>query len=190
MIPGRKVSGRSGSLLRGTRDEGFTVLELLLVVALVTVLSGMVLGLGRYARNSGRVARASAELASLAAALESYRSVHGDYPRTKLSPELLQSLVGRRGPTGELISARSMIEIARFSLVADSDPFLSATTELLDPWGAPYGYAYKSELPWSNPGFVLYSAGPDGRVAEALLPGGFPDYSGPDNNDNLWANPP
>ena len=190
MILARKPSARFESLIRERRDEGFTVLELLLVVGLVTVLSGMMLGLGRYARDSGRASRASAELASLAAALESYRLAHGDYPRTDQPARLLQALVGRRGPTGESMVAQPVIEVGRFNVGLDGDPFLSETTQLLDQWGEPYRYAYKCELTWSNPGYVLYSAGPDGSIGGALLTGGFPDYLHASNGDNLWANLP
>lgn len=169
---------------------GFTVLELLLVVALIATLSGIVLGAGHYARNSGRTSLASSELAALAAALESYRLTHGDYPRTDQSAGLLQALVGRRGPAGDAITARPMIEAGRFTVGSGGDPFLNEAAELLDPWGEPYRYAYKSALPWSNPGYVLYSAGRDGLADTALLTGGFPDYVSSGNADNLWANPP
>ena len=186
-----KKSPTVGDLPRpGFRAAGFTVLELLLVVALVAVLSGMMLGAGRYAQNAGRVSRATAELSALAAALESYRLAYGDYPRTDQSARLLQALVGRRGPEGDPIAARPIIESARFTVTGGGDPFLNEASELLDPWGAPYGYAYKSALPWTNPSYVLYSSGPDGLAAAALLTGGFPAYAAPDNDDNLWANPP
>jgi len=190
MILARKSPSRAESLFRERRDEGFTVLELLLVVAMVAVLSGMMLGAGRYARDSGRAARASAELASLASALESYRLAYGDYPRTGQPARFLQALVGRRGPAGDPISARSLIELGRYRVGAGGDPLLNEAAELIDPWGTPYGYAYKSELPWGNPAYVLYSAGPDGRFGAALLTGGFPDCLAADNDDNLWANAP
>lgn len=190
MILARKSRTRAESLFRDPREEGFTVLELLLVVALVAGLSGMMLGVGRYARDSGRASRAAAELASLAAALESYRLVHGDYPRTGGGAGFLQALVGRRGPLGDAIAARPLIEVGNFNCGGSGDPFLNETTELFDPWGTPYGYAYKSELPWGNPSYVLCSAGPDGRLGVALLTGGFPDHLAPGNGDNLWANPP
>src|SRR6188768_2752294 len=130
MIQARKSPAVGGIPCRGLRAAGFTVLELLLVVALVAALSGMMLGAGRYARNSGRASRASAELSALAAALESYRLAYGDYPRTDHSARLLQALVGRRGPEGDSISARSMIEAARFTAGGGGDPFLNEASEL------------------------------------------------------------
>lgn len=59
-----------------------------------------------------------------------------------------------------------------------------------DPWEQPYRYAYKSSVPWTNPSYVLYSAGPDGTASEVLRMGGFPDPSAPGNADNVYANLP
>jgi len=191
MIPSGSSKGDRGRLpRRGAGTAGFTILELLIVVALVAVLSGLVLGASRYVRERGRASRATAELAGLAAALESYRLAQGDYPRTDQPARLLLALVGRRGPEGEAISAQPLIEVARFTVGEGGDPFVDETAELHDPWGAPYRYAYKSEIPWSNPGYVLYSGGPDGLAAAALLAGGFPAPALSGNGDNLWANPP
>jgi len=186
----RSRAGTGGSLRRGAGVAGFTVLELLLVIAVIAVLGALVLGAGRYARESGRASRATAELAGLAAALESYRLEQGDYPQTDQPARLLQALIGRRGPTGAAIAAGAMLEAGRFSTGSGADPFLNDAAELIDPWGAPYRYAYKSALPWDNPGYVLYSAGPDGLVSAALLSGGFPNPTLPANVDNLWACPP
>jgi general secretion pathway protein G len=156
----------------------FTLLELLAVIAIVAVLAGLAIGVGRRATDAGKTARARAELAVLAAALETYRRTHGDYPRTDDAAELLQALLGRRGPTGGATSGRPLIETARFTFDA---------TQLLDPWGQPYRYLYKATNPWLNPGYVLYSPGPDGRDFSRLLAGGFPDTAGEGNADNLYA---
>jgi general secretion pathway protein G len=183
-------STAGGNRFAATRNAGFTVLELLLVIGLLAVLSTLVVGAGSSARASARASRAAGELTALAAALESYRLAQGDYPRTDQSTRLLQSLAGRRGPTGEAVAGRPVIEAGRFSTDAPGDPLLDDAAELLDPWGSPYRYAYKSATPWSNPGYVLYSAGPDSLAAAALLAGGFPDRSAAGNADNLWSAPP
>lgn len=158
----------------------FTLLELLSVITIIAVLSGIVIGAGRRAAESGRIARAKAELAVLGAALENYRRVHGDYPRTEDEAQLLRALLGRRGPVADTaVNGRGLIEAARFTIAGDV---------LLDPWGRAYVYAYKTTAPWSNPGYVLYSAGPDGREFGRLLAGGFPDAAGAGNADNIQAN--
>ncbi len=166
----------------------FTLLELLAVIAIIAVLAGIVIGVGRRASETGRVARARAELAVLSAVLENYQRTYGGYPQTDDAARLLQSLIGRRGPTNAVISARSLIETAGFTTTDLHDPFTDSSAVLIDPWGQAYRYAYKTQGPWSNSSYVLYSIGPDGRDSAALLPGGFPDQSALVNTDNIYAN--
>jgi general secretion pathway protein G len=186
--PARGRTDRPAFRSRRGRPSAFTLLELLVVIAVVAILSGIVLGFGRRAAESGRNARARAELAALSAALESYKLAYGDYPRTNLPARLLQSLLGQRGPGDQATSGMPLIELARFTASGTADPLASDATELLDPWGNPFRYAYKSQLPWTNPAYVLYSAGPDGADTAALRSGGFPDAAALGNPDNLWAN--
>jgi general secretion pathway protein G len=169
------------------RIAAFTLLELLAVIGLVAVLTGLVLGVGRRASDTGKAARARAELAILTAALESYRIAHGDYCRTDDPARLLQSLIGKRGPDYQSTTFRSLIEADRFTIRLGLDPFTDDTAVLIDPWGQPYRYAYKSQTPWTNHSFVLYSTGSDGADTLPLQAGGFPDRAAAGNIDNLYA---
>ena len=170
--------------------KGFTLLELLVVLGVIAILSSIVLGVGRHAAESGKVARARVELAALSAALDSYKLAYGDYPRTNQPAHLLQSLIGKRGPDYQSLTGPALIETARLTITAGLDPFSDETAELLDPWDHPYRFAYKAQTPWTNPTFVLYSAGPDGSDVATLMSGGFPDATAPGNADNLNANQP
>lgn len=179
------------------KSRAFTLLELLAVTAIIAVLTGIVIGVGRRASEAGKVARAKAEIAALSAALEAYKRQYGDYPRTNDGAILVQSLIGRLGPTGTTLSptGRTLIEAAKFhlALAADPDvavdPFANMSAVLIDPWSRPYRYVHKTGGgSWANPSFVLYSIGSDGLDSPALLTGGFIDVAQPENADNLYAN--
>jgi len=174
----------------GPRRAAFTLLELLAVITIVALLAGIVLGVGRRAAETAKAARARTELAVLSVALESYKRAYGDYPRTKDGARLLQSLLGRLGPDQGTVAGRALIEVSRFATRNAQDPLVEASTLLLDPWQRPYVYAYASQTPWSNSGFVLYSVGPDGKDVATLLAGGYVDATREENFDNIYANRP
>ena len=166
----------------------FTLLEVLVVITIIAILAGLVVGVGRRASESGMIARVRAELAVLSTALETYKRAYGDYPRTGDGAKLVQALLGRKGPTDQDIAGRSLLEVTRFTFANSADPTTNPAAVLVDPWGQPYVYAYRTEAPWSNSSHVLYSMGPDGNDFSRLLTGGFPDASNPANLDNLYAN--
>ncbi len=167
--------------------RAFTLLELLAVLAIVGALAGLMLGVGSHVFTRAKRTRAEGELATLAAALETYLRRHGDYPRTADASALLQALIGQRDPLNRPITTPAVIDLAHFTTPAGADPHTDPTVRLVDPWGNPYDYAYRTLTPWANSGFILQSAGPDGVIYRSLLPGGFIAIAHPDNADNVIA---
>lgn len=167
--------------------SAFTLVELLLVIGVIAILSAIMLTIGSSAVEKGREVRARAELAALSAGLESYRRAYGDYPRVNRADLLLQSLIGKRGPTGAELCGPSFIDVAHFTIEGDRDPFVDTTARMLDPWGEAYRYEYKSSGAWTRPDFALSSAGRDQRSA-ALLTTGFYDEGAAENRDDVYAN--
>src|SRR5436309_10357269 len=88
-VPPEKCSGVCVKCLtngfgarRGERRyNAFTVIELVVVFAIILILTGLILSTVGYARKKGARARAETEIAALAAACESYKADNGIYPR-------------------------------------------------------------------------------------------------------------
>lgn len=120
------------------RTFGFTLLELLIVVAIIGLLVGFVAP--RYFGQLGKseVNAAKAQMNALEKALDQYRLDTGRYPATELG---LNALVTR--PPNE----------AKWN-----GPYLSKTVPL-DPWGKPYFY----KAPDEKFDFDLVSYGKDGQ---------------------------
>ncbi|MES1166815.1 MAG: type II secretion system protein [Pseudomonadota bacterium] len=184
----------------GGKGEGFTLVEILVVIAIVSLLTATALPAMRGTRERTAGARARAELALIAQALESYRRVYGDYPQTgdfaQAAPDTTQPLATsdaqakvfnalrgvfgpRRFGAEDRIDGAEFIDATRFVLeraepADEQAPAVTpsrkveACTALLDPWGRRYLYYYKSAgspAAWAASGYVLYSAGRDGRHA-------------------------
>jgi prepilin-type N-terminal cleavage/methylation domain-containing protein len=170
------------------RHLGFTLLEIIIVIVVIAMMAGVAIGAGRHAIDTGRRAQARAELAAISSALEDYRRRCGDYPRTHECHRLVQSLLGRAAPDGSDAAMPQLLELSRLQLSAD--PFFDPGAVLLDPWSFAYRYVYRSQEPWTNPRYVLYSAGPDGDDHPFLIQGGFPDRTAAANRDNIHASDP
>jgi prepilin-type N-terminal cleavage/methylation domain-containing protein len=61
--------------------SAFTIVEVLVVLAIILVLAGLVLAASSYVHNKGARSRAEAEIAAISAALENYKADNGVYPR-------------------------------------------------------------------------------------------------------------
>ncbi len=62
-------------------SSAFTIIELLIVMAVIIILAGLILVAAGYVREKGYRSRAEAEIAAISAAVESYRVDNGVYPR-------------------------------------------------------------------------------------------------------------
>lgn len=60
--------------------RGFTLVELLVVMAVILMLAGMVVGIGGYVARMRSSARAQGDLNMIAQGLESFKAAQGDYP--------------------------------------------------------------------------------------------------------------
>src|SRR5262252_16455 len=75
---------------------GFTLIELVVVIGLILILTGLVLSTVGYARKKGARARAETEIAAMSAALESYKSDNAAYPRDNTTNQYTDTLNARQ----------------------------------------------------------------------------------------------
>jgi prepilin-type N-terminal cleavage/methylation domain-containing protein len=65
---------------RSLTRRGFTLIEILLVIAVIGILSTLMFSLFKAARNGNNKAKARGEIQGLSMACEVYRKTYGDYP--------------------------------------------------------------------------------------------------------------
>jgi general secretion pathway protein G len=124
-------------------QRGFTLIEIMVVVVIISVLIGLVAPniLGRV--DEARVTAAQADIGTLSQALEMYKLDNYRYPTTDQG---LDALIKKPAASPQ-------------PKKWNPDGYLKKSAIPLDPWGNPYQYI----SPGSNGAFDLYSLGADGQ---------------------------
>ena len=86
-VPSRESSTRAREDTR-LYTYAFTLIELVVAIAVIIALAGLVLGTSGYVINKGKRSRAEVEIAAISVALENYRTDNGMYPRSAASDTL------------------------------------------------------------------------------------------------------
>ncbi len=108
------------SIRKSNKDAGFTLLEMLVVLAIMGMLAAVIGPQVLRYLGSSRSQTAKVQVQNITAALELYRLDMGRYPT---SQEGLKALV--TAPT---------------AAVSWNGPYLQFASALNDPWGQPYAY--------------------------------------------------
>jgi type II secretory pathway pseudopilin PulG len=160
----------------------FTIIELLIVIAIIIILAGLVISMVGYVQKKGARSRAEAEIAAISAALESYKADNGIYPTdantTALKPNTMGDprALAYQNASVSLYKPLSGDNNANRTVDASDDPSgsgvvpktyfafkpnqLSPTdqaqnvTAIRDPFGNSYGYStVKSSNPTGADGY-------------------------------------
>ena len=157
--------------------NAFTLIELIVVVGVIIILTGLVLSTVGYARKKGARARAETEIAAISAACESYKAYNGIYPassdtnnlnaKTSLNPSAYQAASlylynalfgatnGSRTPNA---GARSYF-VFKPNMLSPDDQTLNVQY-IRDPFRNSYGYSTIQAATGTggyNPTFDLWS---------------------------------
>lgn len=164
--------------------RGFTLMELVVVMAIIAILAGLSMAALRRARIKAHEAKAKSMIASLQIALSMYETDYGAYPQSaKGGADQVNGNSRNTGPGYyNLVKALSVttgggpyMEFKKDDL-DESDPDRPV---LLDPWGR--AYVYVSRKYWAAPISswmdVIYEQGPF-----------HPDTANPENNTyNIYS---
>ena len=145
--------------------RGFTLIEILIVIAVIAILAGISLPYMKGMQDEGKTAEAAGELRTLATAIESYY-IHNSraYPDQGESRDTdWQSNLPGNGPT---IIASTLY-----------DPFIAGSTE----------YSYCTSDTSNSQYYVVWSVGPDGSAGiTGIDPNG--DLEGTAGDDIYFTN--
>jgi prepilin-type N-terminal cleavage/methylation domain-containing protein len=147
--------------------RGFSLVEMLAVVAIILILMGSIIGITGYVRKSVAMSAARAQLAAISSALEMYKSDMGYYPRTgpaRLSAaplfivesannnSLYRALNGTCLNCGKayLRFPASQIQTNQFTKLLN----------IMDPYGNPYNYYCSPSTSLSNITAYIVRANP------------------------------
>jgi general secretion pathway protein G len=124
---------------RHSANDGFTLLELLVVLGIIALLAALVAPQVIRYLSDARSETASAQLKNIESAIELYFLDNGTYP---IAGSGLTALV--TAPAGS---------------TSWRGPYLKKQDGLLDPWGKPFVY----KAPGEHGAYDLYSFGRDGK---------------------------
>ncbi len=174
--------------------KGFTLIEILIVVAILSLLMGITTQMLSSVGQSQGKARAKADMAVIATALEAFQAQYGGYPRLNVAKraehagDLYKCLTGKmvlrvKDNSVQMmnvgVARKPFIDALKFKLVdpaeKDSqsvDPSKNGVY-LADPWDEPYMYLYSTssgvgslETEWKSPAFVLFTKGADTKAKD------------------------
>lgn len=123
-----------------SRQHGFTLLEIMVVVAIIAILSTVVVINLAGNTEKAAVARAKSDIQSLTSALQLYKLDNFDYPSTQQGLDALRERPGGNPPA------------PNWKRYVDQLP--------TDPWGNPYQYL----SPGQRGDFDVFSYGKDNRA--------------------------
>lgn len=174
------------SPLQKKRRNAFTLVEILIVIAIIGILVGLTFAIAGPVMVSISKTKAKSQIQKISLALNDFKSRYGEYPMAENGGGddtwqrlLIDSMRGdkilvRRNGRLSMVSykeGRTNAEILPFlalgEFTLDEEDDIDTATKILDPWENPYQYRYKTisngkpDSRWDAPTFLLISAGPD-----------------------------
>jgi prepilin-type N-terminal cleavage/methylation domain-containing protein len=180
------------------RSRGFTLIELMVSVAIIVLLSGLVIGGFSFAQAKQAKEKAKVQIGMIQLALEEYKADHGVYPpnfraagtggTTALYEALFNGVI--YNSAGSKSGTTDKIYLPQLDRENDQQGWIDQTAgiKIVDPWGVEFRYRVNdnSRTPArvfaANPDFDLWSCGPDGTTT-AGSSGGYDEAAAANKDD-------
>jgi prepilin-type N-terminal cleavage/methylation domain-containing protein len=125
---------------------GFTIVELITVIAIIAILAALVLSTAGYVQKKGASSRAETEIAALTVALENYKADNGDYPHGTNANI-------NNPPTNNTFLLTSLMPTNGKVYFEFNKSMTNAGGNVIDPFGENYGYQYPGDANRSGANF-------------------------------------
>jgi prepilin-type N-terminal cleavage/methylation domain-containing protein len=125
--------------------DGFTILELIVVIAIIAILAGLILSTAGYVQKKGASSRAETEIAALTVALENFKADNGDYPHGT-------NVNGANPPSSNTFLLTSLMP-TNGKVYFEFNKSMTNASNVVDPFGENYGYQYPGDANRSGTNF-------------------------------------
>ena len=133
----------------------FTLIELLAVITVIGILTGLTLGAAGAVRRHGATSTAKAEVAALQAACDRYFADNSTYPIGTASPTTVTAPAGATNLFTNLVGSATLTAAPTSKRYFEPKPAMVSSNYFIDPWGYAYGYnsdGTNAPLIWSTAG--------------------------------------
>jgi prepilin-type N-terminal cleavage/methylation domain-containing protein len=161
--------------------SGFSLMELLVVVALIVILAGLTIAGMSFVNEKVARNKATVQIKLLESAIQDYNSDNRKFPASEDSTGETGSEVLFKALYQDGLDAKSSGSTAAKIYLPELDPTLNkegkggqqwirsgasgANSQIIDPWGHPY--LYRTGKDAKNPDFDIWSKGKDGKTNAA-----------------------
>ena len=138
-------------------NNGFTLVEMVIVVAVIGLLTTMVIGVGGALHRQAQRRGAKSVLLQVEGAIDAYYEFKGSYPGPVVSTNAGANCEILYRELELVPGSRKILGLINDVLIRDDYNGAAGLFEIYDPWGEVLNYQYEAGTSYP----VLISAGPD-----------------------------